>query len=235
VVASGTTAIYGSSTSAYGVYGEANGNYGVYGRSMAYGFGGVLGYDHTLSYYGIVGLNGASGAWAFYRAGSAYVSGTYQGSDRRLKNQITPLTSALNLVNQLQPVSFEWKKNSEQHNSIQGKDYGFIAQDVEKILPEVVREISSPEMPNMPGKRKTLNQELGKFKTVEYTRFIPWLAQAIKELYDKVVSIDEKTQTQSAAYQQQIDALKKANIELRTENTEFRNRLDIIEKMLKSK
>ena len=220
------TAIYGVSNGAYGVYGEATGNYGVYGRSLSYGYGGVLGYDYSGSYYGIMGFNGSSGAWAFYGSGSAYVSGTYQGSDRRLKEHIKPLSSALDVVNKLEGVSFDWKKNSEQARSIKGKDYGFIAQDIEKVLPEVVREIESPAVPaNGKNAQKTLNQELGTFKTVEYTRIIPWLSQAIKELYQKLTGFEAKVQTQMAEQQKQMDALKK-------ENDELKKRLDRLERKL---
>ena len=221
------TAIYALSTGGnYGVHGESAGNYGVYGRSLNYGYAGVLGYDHTLSYYGILGFNGASGAWAFYGAGSAYVSGTYQGSDRRLKDNITPLRSGLDVINQLAPVSFNWKNNSEQRLSFKGKDYGFIAQDVEKILPEVVREIESPN--NLPGskeKKKTLNQELGKFKTVEYTRFIPWLAQAIKELFAKFTTFEVKTDKRLKALEAQNELLAQQLKEVQKQNELIQKRL----------
>ena len=56
-------------------------------------------------------------------------------SDQRLKENITPLGSTLEKILQLRPVMWRWKddKNDSRH-------LGFIAQDVEKILPELVSE-----------------------------------------------------------------------------------------------
>ena len=55
----------------------------------------------------------------------------YQASDKRLKKNIKQIESALDKVNKLQGVSFKWKKGNK-------KEIGLIAQDVKKVLPEVV-------------------------------------------------------------------------------------------------
>ncbi|MDO8528735.1 MAG: tail fiber domain-containing protein [Nanoarchaeota archaeon] len=52
-------------------------------------------------------------------------------SDRNLKTKIQPLQNSLSKVMQLQGVSFDWKASGE-------RNIGFIAQDVEKVLPELV-------------------------------------------------------------------------------------------------
>ena len=54
-------------------------------------------------------------------------------SDRRLKKNITPITDGLKIVKGLEGVRFEWKDGREP-----GARVGFIANDVQKILPEVV-------------------------------------------------------------------------------------------------
>jgi hypothetical protein len=89
------------------------------------------------------------------RGGSAQVALTYQGnviaagnvtaygspSDRRLKENIQPLTDALDKVMQLQGCTFNWKEDSEQHTMVgMREDIGFIADDVQAILPKMVRE-----------------------------------------------------------------------------------------------
>ena len=51
-------------------------------------------------------------------------------SDERLKENIKPITGALDKVLALNPVSFDWKQNGEHIKA------GFIAQEVEKVLPE---------------------------------------------------------------------------------------------------
>lgn len=89
------------------------------------------------------------------RGGSAQVALTYQGnviaagnvtaygspSDRRLKENIQPLTGALDKVMQLQGCTFDWKEDSEQHTMVgMREDIGFIADDVQAIIPKMVRE-----------------------------------------------------------------------------------------------
>jgi len=51
-------------------------------------------------------------------------------SDERLKENIKPLTGSLDKVLALNPVSYTWKENGDHIKA------GFIAQEVEKVLPE---------------------------------------------------------------------------------------------------
>ena len=60
-------------------------------------------------------------------------------SDIRLKENIKPIESALDKAMKLQGVTFNWKNKSEDILDIK-EDIGFIAQDVQKVLPELVRE-----------------------------------------------------------------------------------------------
>ncbi len=59
-------------------------------------------------------------------------------SDKRLKENIKPIKSALDKVSKLQGVTFNWKKSDSILNI--KEDVGFIAQDVQKVIPELVRE-----------------------------------------------------------------------------------------------
>ena len=53
------------------------------------------------------------------------------GSDERLKKDIQPLVYGLGTVQALRPVSFSWKHDGKE-------DIGLIAQEVQKLVPEVV-------------------------------------------------------------------------------------------------
>jgi hypothetical protein len=55
-------------------------------------------------------------------------------SDIRIKQDITDYTRGLNEILQMRPVSFTWKANPEY-----GTQYGFIAQEMEEIIPEFVQ------------------------------------------------------------------------------------------------
>ena len=83
-------------------------------------------------------------------------------SDRRYKTNIEPLAAgALEIVDKLKPVSYELKDSKEQVRHI-----GFIAQDVEEILPQLVETQDNAE----------------KKKGLRYDEFIPVLTKAIQEL-----------------------------------------------------
>jgi len=88
-------------------------------------------------------------------------------SDVTLKENIKPIENALDKVEKLQGVTFDWKEKTEDILNIK-EDIGFIAQDVQKVLPELVRE-------NDNGKLSLRHQGV-----------IPVLLEAIKELSDKI-------------------------------------------------
>jgi hypothetical protein len=87
-------------------------------------------------------------------------------SDARYKTNIQPIESALDKVNQMRGVSFDWTAVRS------GREFGVIAQEIEKIAPEVVSE------------KELLNGET--MKTVSYTSLVPFLIESIKELTQQV-------------------------------------------------
>ena len=87
-------------------------------------------------------------------------------SDRNLKTNIEPLQNSLSKVLQLQGVSFDWKTTGR-------SDYGLIAQDVEKVFPELV------------------SGEEGS-KSVEYGNLVGVLVEAIKEQQKQIDELKER-------------------------------------------
>ena len=98
-----------------------------------------------------------------------YAGAFYYNSDRNLKDNIVPLDRALEKVTQLQGVSYTWKETGRQ-------GIGLIAQEVEKIIPEVVDESVSV---NEKNEEKTI-------KNINYGHLVGLLIEAIKDL-NKVV------------------------------------------------
>ena len=90
----------------------------------------------------------------------------YFSSDERLKDNITPLEGALNKISQIGGYEFDWNKDS----SNSGHDVGVIAQEIEKVLPEIV-----------------VNRDNG-YKAVRYEKIVALLIEAIKE---QQLQIDE--------------------------------------------
>jgi Chaperone of endosialidase len=73
---------------------------------------------------------------------TSWSNGDHQGncpSDARLKTNIQPFPNVLDKLTQLQPVHFDWKSSAPPElRGGSGRQYGFIAQDVEKVFPEMV-------------------------------------------------------------------------------------------------
>jgi len=88
-------------------------------------------------------------------------------SDKRLKDNITPIEDALTKVSQVQGIEFDWIPKEGVHGN-EGRDVGVIAQEIEKVLPEVVT-----------------TRDNG-YKAVKYEKIIPLLVEAIKELQAEV-------------------------------------------------
>ncbi|MCA9405456.1 MAG: tail fiber domain-containing protein [Candidatus Omnitrophica bacterium] len=92
--------------------------------------------------------------------GNTFAQGIFNPSDERLKKDIKPIDSPLEKLSLIQPVSYQWKDPSKE----QKKQIGVVAQDVEKVFPEVV---------------KTDNEGM---KSVSYASLVAPLIEAVKEL-----------------------------------------------------
>ena len=88
-------------------------------------------------------------------------------SDETLKTNIQPLESALETVNKLQGVSYEWKSDGS-------NDLGFIAQDVNKVVPQIVY--------------GTGDGDLG----LDYSKLTSILVEAVKEQQAQINDLKSK-------------------------------------------
>jgi len=101
------------------------------------------------------------------------IHGDYHiGSDRRLKKEIVTIPDALAKVMDLRGVNYKWK-DPESEQSLQ---MGFIAQEVEKVVPEVVH---------------TADDEM-QTKAVEYQYLVGLLVEAIKEQQKQIEALETK-------------------------------------------
>ena len=94
----------------------------------------------------------------------------FYSSDERLKNNISPIPDALEKVISISGNTFDWNSNST-HT---GRDVGVIAQEIEKVLPEIVT-----------------TRENG-YKAVQYEKLVPLLIEAIKELKNEIDELKNK-------------------------------------------
>lgn len=96
-------------------------------------------------------------------------------SDVRFKKNITPLPNALTNVMKLQGVNYNWKvKDFPEKQFTDTKQIGFIAQELEKIYPEMV-----------------ITDKEG-YKSVDYSRLTPVLVEAIKEQQKQIKELQDR-------------------------------------------
>ena len=91
-------------------------------------------------------------------------------SDARLKTNVKTIDNALDIVDQLRGVSFDWKESGEHSISV-------IAQEVEEVLPELVLDAEHIDQET---------EEETTVKTVDYGKMVGVLINAIKELRAEV-------------------------------------------------
>jgi len=84
----------------------------------------------------------SSNDYAGFFEGNVYCSGVYVGSDQNLKQNIHDFTSAMDIINKLKPKQYEFRQdgNYTLMNLPNGEHCGLIAQDVEKVLPNLVKD-----------------------------------------------------------------------------------------------
>jgi Chaperone of endosialidase len=141
---------------------------------------GYLWYENGSDFIG-VGRGSAANSITFKTSqlnyNSAYCNGTtwVDASDARLKRDIQPMTNyGLSTVMQLKPVTYYFKADKTNHHEV-----GFIAQEMQKIVPEVVS-----------GTEGDL--EKGETLGLSYGNLVPVLTKAIQEQQTEITDLKKQ-------------------------------------------
>lgn len=128
-------------------------------------------------------LAGTGGSIAFYNTleskfNNIQVANVYNYSDARAKENVKTISSGLNTIMQLRPVTYNWKQNVLSSSNgvstyavgpeIEKTQYGFLAQEVEKLLPDAVE------------------TDADGHKLINYMALIPMLVQAVQDLQSTI-------------------------------------------------
>ena len=123
-----------------------------------------------------------------------YSGGVYIVSDQALKRDVNELNNALDIIEQLSPVEYFYDTEKYPYMGLNQKlEYGFIAQDLEKVLPNLVADKNwdlNACKPLDANQRVEANMQV--FKSVDYTRLIPVLVAALKEQQIKIEYLEKK-------------------------------------------
>ena len=166
--------VSGGSANNIGVFGTSDNSWGVYGLSYSGNSAGVYGLNTQIGGYGVIGQSSygigvrgeSSFGTAIYANGSAGGTTNWNGaSDIRYKTNVRTLYNALDTILALRGVNFDWKRSDfPDKNFPEGRQVGFIAQEIEKFLPEVV------------------STDGNGYKSVAYASVVPILVEAVKTL-----------------------------------------------------
>jgi len=121
-------------------------------------------------------------------AGSSAVS-YLTSSDRRLKTNIQEMPSMYNIVKNLKPSIFNWKSDNQE-------DYGFIAQEVYNLIPNLRGEISESycnvNSPDFDIENPIKKDGTEHYYGLDYGKLTPYLTKALQETMEKIETLTNK-------------------------------------------
>ena len=147
-------------------------------------------------YDGNVGIGTTDPTYRLHVTGDTYISGTAEiastctangftsTSDERLKTDIKQITNPIDKISNINGVNFAWKKDKTRETQS-----GLIAQEVEKVIPEVVKTIKHNTSNNKD------ENELEETKTIDYNGMIGYLVECIKKQQSDINDLRNELQS----------------------------------------
>ncbi|PIK16078.1 tail fiber domain-containing protein [Halobacteriovorax sp. JY17] len=166
---------------------------------------------------GRVGIGTAAPSEQLEVNGNVKAAAYLYTSDRRFKKNIATVTDPLEKVLSLRGVFFDWRTNEfDQFNLPEGKEYGFIAQEVEEVAPELV------------------NTGENGYKSVKYGNITSLLVEAFKSLEKKISSYFESNDKEVRELNRKIASLEEENKELKQSSANNQKRIEKMEEDLQN-
>ncbi|HLP22037.1 MAG TPA: tail fiber domain-containing protein [Chitinophagales bacterium] len=166
-----------------GVWGSARGNNLTnYGGVFTANDAGVCQYNIGVYASATDNCFATNYSQAGYFQGNAVSTGDFISgfSDVRLKDSVNSIVNALSVIGALKTKEFYFKTDSFPYMNLpKGKHYGLIAQEVDTVLPDIVREILQPQVRDTAG---VLLMDTATFMAVNYNALIPIAIRGIQQL-----------------------------------------------------
>jgi hypothetical protein len=180
-----------SSFNGSGVYGAISAGTtifaGVQGESGGTAAPGVRGTTYSLPLNGVNGQRGGAGVnsgWGGLFQNDLGYTGIFANlSDERVKENIKTIGNATSLIMKLRGVTYTHRLDDPKYADLglkEGLTYGFIAQEVEEILPTLVVEKNFPHI-NSSRRMDTESKPAEVLKAVSYLEVVPILVEGMKE------------------------------------------------------
>lgn len=186
-------------------------NYALYSAAAAKSyFAGSVGIGTTTAGYPL-DVQGSAGVVNINTNGNMQAAGTVYTSDQMFKINVDTMQNALSTIRQLKPKTYYFDtlnfNGPGKFNFQSVKQYGFIAQEVETILPELVSHSIKPEIIDTLGNIVTASYT---YRALNYNAFISILTKGVQELQQKNDSLQNKSNNQdsiNASLQNQLNQL----------------------------
>jgi len=152
---------------------------------------------------GIYALTNNSASYAGYFVGNVYTTGSYLPSGLNLKHNMNDLDKAMDVLAQLHPKFYEYNRESnfKAMNLPEGQHYGLIAEEVEKVLPTLVKQSKFEAATDESVAAGTAPAAID-FKALNYTELIPIMIKGMQEQQ----AVIEKQQQQINQLRQMLHA-----------------------------
>ena len=126
---------------------------------------------------GFIGMGNSAPTVRLQVTGDIIANSIAGSSDARFKTNISPITNSLQKVLALRGVHFNWNTTAFPERMFSDKKtIGFIAQEVEKVVPEIVQTENTPEQ----------------YKSVHYDKVVALLVEAIKEQQKQINQLQKQ-------------------------------------------
>lgn len=185
-----------------GSWSYTNGSYGT--QTIGYYYGAAYWYNSSLTYYvgsvtgtsssvnklavkGSIGVGGASASntWGKIDASNDIVA---YSSDKRLKENILPINSALDKISKLSGFTYNWNQKAKEEAAFNTEErlVGVFAQDVQEVLPEAVK------IAPFDNDGNDVSKSGEDYLTVQYEKIVPLLIEGIKEQQAQIEELTTK-------------------------------------------
>ncbi|WP_412470898.1 tail fiber domain-containing protein [Halobacteriovorax sp. RT-2-4] len=163
----------------------------------------------SVTVAGNVGIGTTTPSEKLHVAGNVLAAAYLYTSDERFKENVETIIDPLHKVNALRGVTFDWKTDEfPERNFPKEKTVGFIAQEVEKVQPELVKT-------GQDG-----------YKSVQYGNITALLVEAVKSISSKI----DKLFNNDEEVKREIASLKEENEQLKADMQEMRKAIKELQK-----
>ncbi len=160
--------------------------------------------DESIYYFGDVGIGNSNPQCALDVTGTVCSNGIALSSDARYKQNIAPLEGALSQLLLMRGVTYTFKSEEFPAKKFSNEtQIGFIAQELEKLYPELV-----------------ITKADG-YKAVDYSKLTPILVESLKEMHELISILQAENQS-----------LQVENRELKADGQQLRSEVDLIKQKL---